>query len=77
MRIDAAVHDAIARLAAAELRSVNAQIEIMLREELRRRGALPVDAGELPRRGRPPKPKPAPELDTEPEPIPTLKHDVD
>jgi hypothetical protein len=32
------LHDAIARLANAELRSVNAEIEFLLREALRARG---------------------------------------
>ena len=35
--------DAIKRLAAAELRSANAQMEVLLREALARRGALPKD----------------------------------
>jgi len=38
LRLDTAVHAAIERLAAAELRSVNAQIEQLLREALRARG---------------------------------------
>lgn len=55
LRIDPAVHEAIARWANDETRSVNAQIEVMLRDSLRRAGRLPRDVGELPRRGRPPK----------------------
>lgn len=55
LRLDPAVHDAVARLAADELTSVNAQIEQLIRDGLRRRGRLPKDAGPLPRRGRPPK----------------------
>jgi hypothetical protein len=35
LRLDPALHDAIARLASAELRSVNAEIEVLLREALR------------------------------------------
>jgi hypothetical protein len=38
LRLDPALHDAIARLANAELRSVNAEIEFLLREALRGRG---------------------------------------
>ena len=38
LRLDPALHDAIARLATAELRSVNAEIEFLLREALRGRG---------------------------------------
>lgn len=37
LRLDPAIHAAIERLAAAELRSVNAQIEILLREALKAR----------------------------------------
>lgn len=38
LRLDSAVHAAVERLAASELRSVNAQIEQLLREALRSRG---------------------------------------
>lgn len=38
LRLDPALHAAIERLAAAELRSVNAQIEYLLREALKTRG---------------------------------------
>lgn len=38
LRLDPALHDAVARLANAELRSVNAEIEFLLREALRARG---------------------------------------
>jgi hypothetical protein len=38
LRLDPALHDAIARLANADLRSVNAEIEFLLREALRARG---------------------------------------
>jgi hypothetical protein len=37
LRLDPALHDAIARLAGAELRSVNAEIEFLLREALKAR----------------------------------------
>lgn len=39
LRLDPALHEAVARLAAADLRSVNAEIEVLLREALRARGA--------------------------------------
>ena len=38
IRASAGVMTAVERLAAAELRSVNAQLEILLRESLERRG---------------------------------------
>jgi hypothetical protein len=38
LRIDPALWQELERLAAAELRSVNAQIEFLLREALERRG---------------------------------------
>ena len=53
LRLDPAVHAAVERLASAELRSANAQIEMLLREALSRRG-IRVDHSEPPRRGRPP-----------------------
>ncbi|MGW6915320.1 hypothetical protein ACWGB8_16115 [Kitasatospora sp. NPDC054939] len=55
LRLDPAVHDALAGWAAAELRSTNAQIEFLLRRALADAGRMPGGAGELPRRGRPPK----------------------
>jgi len=55
LRLDPAVHDALARWAADELRSTNAQIEFLLREALTRAGRMPGDAAKIPRRGRPPK----------------------
>jgi hypothetical protein len=55
LRLDPALHDAIARAATTDLRSVNAQIEVLLREALARRGVT-VAIGEPTRRGRPPKP---------------------
>ena len=54
LRLDPAVHAAVERLAASELRSANAEIEILLREALARRG-IKVGQSEKPRRGRPPK----------------------
>jgi hypothetical protein len=55
LRLDPAVHDAVVRWAADELRSTNAQIEFMLRQELARTGRLPSDAAEMRRPGRPPR----------------------
>jgi hypothetical protein len=55
LRLDPAVHAALQRWAADELRSVNAQIEVLLRESLRSAGRAPRDVGPLPRRGRPPR----------------------
>lgn len=54
LRLDPAVHDALSRWAADDLRSVNAQVEMILREALRAQGRMPKSAGPLPRRGRPP-----------------------
>jgi len=54
LRLDPALHAAIERSAAGDLRSVNAQVECLLREALARRGvklAAPVAA----KRGRPPR----------------------
>jgi len=53
LRLDPAVHDALARWAADELRSTNAQIEFLLREALREEGRLPSEAGKMRRPGRP------------------------
>jgi len=41
LRIDPAVYVALERWAGDELRSVNAQIEYILKDALRRRGRLP------------------------------------
>jgi len=54
LRLDPAVHAAVERLAGAELRSANAQIEMLLREALEARGCQ-VGNSARPRRGRPPK----------------------
>lgn len=53
LRLDPAVHAAIERLAATELRSANAQIEMLLREALSGRG-ITVARSKSARRGRPP-----------------------
>jgi hypothetical protein len=50
LRIDRRLYDALERWAADELRSVNAQIEFLLRESLRRAGRLPAQADAEPRR---------------------------
>ena len=52
LRLDPALHAAVERLATQDLRSVNAELEVLLREALHRRGvklAPPVPA----KRGRP------------------------
>ena len=54
LRLDPALHAAIERLAAHELRSVNAEVEVLLREALGGRG-VKVAPPDPPRRGRPPK----------------------
>ena len=48
LRLDPALFNAVARLASADLRSVNAEIEYLLREALKARGVkveLPKDPG--------------------------------
>jgi hypothetical protein len=55
LRLDPAVHDALARWAGDELRSTTAQIELVLRRALAGAGRLPRNVGDLSRRGRPPK----------------------
>ncbi len=52
LRLDPAVHDALARWAADELRSTNAQIEFLLRRALAEAGRMP-RAGQMRRPGRP------------------------
>ncbi|WP_069753693.1 hypothetical protein [Streptomyces sp. EN16] len=66
LRLDPAVHDALARWASDELRSANAQIEFLLRRALAEAGRLPGTARPIARRGRPPRqppegPEPPPE----------------
>ncbi|WP_410536719.1 hypothetical protein [Streptomyces sp. KL2] len=55
LRLDPAVHDALAKWAADELRSTNAQIDYLLRRALAEAGRMPRDARPQPRRGRPPR----------------------
>ena len=52
LRLDPALHDALERAAATDLRSINAQIEALLREALAQRG-IKVGVTPAARRGRP------------------------
>ena len=56
LRIDPKVHDALARWAADEFRSLNAHVEMLLRRALDDTGRMPRQAAPIPRRGRPPNP---------------------
>jgi hypothetical protein len=53
LRLDPAVHDALARWAADELRSANGQIEFLLRRALADAGRLPASVSPARRPGRP------------------------
>jgi hypothetical protein len=53
LRLDPALYAAIERAAAGDFRSVNAEVEVLLREALERRG-VKVGVSEAHRRGRPP-----------------------
>lgn len=53
LRIDPAVHDALTRWADDELRSVNGQIEMILRRALNDAGRMPKHVAPPPKRGRP------------------------
>ena len=55
LRLDPVVHDALARWAADDLRSTNAQIEYLLRRALADAGRLPSGVGKMRRPGRPSK----------------------
>jgi hypothetical protein len=55
LRLDPAVHDALARWASDELRSTNAQIEFLLRRALDDAGRLPGRVGAMRKPGRPPR----------------------
>jgi hypothetical protein len=46
LRLDPAVHDALQRWASADLRSLNAQIEFLLRRALLEAGRLPAPHGD-------------------------------
>ncbi|MEO0057241.1 MAG: hypothetical protein RIT17_691 [Pseudomonadota bacterium] len=52
LRLDPALYDAVQRLADADLRSVNAEIEVLLREALARRG-VKAEVSKSAKRGRP------------------------
>jgi hypothetical protein len=54
LRIDPSVHDALAKWAADDFRSLNAHIELLLRRALDDAGRMPKKTGPMPRRGRPP-----------------------
>jgi hypothetical protein len=54
LRLDPAVHDALARWAADELRSLNAHVELLLRRALKEAGRMPPKAAPIRPRGRPP-----------------------
>jgi hypothetical protein len=54
LRVDPALWAAVERCASADLRSVNAQIEYLLREALKARG-VKLELPQPVRRGRPPK----------------------
>jgi hypothetical protein len=54
LRLDPALYAAIERAAAADLRSVNGEVECLLREALARRG-VKLEAPTPAKRGRPPK----------------------
>ena len=46
LRLDPALHEMVERLAAQELRSVNAEIEFLLREALKKRGVKVAESEE-------------------------------
>jgi hypothetical protein len=54
LRVDPALWAAVERAAAADLRSVNAQVECLLREALKARG-VKLDVPQPVKRGRPPR----------------------
>jgi hypothetical protein len=58
LRLDPAVHDALTRWAADELRSTNAQIEFLLRRALADVRRLPGRVGPMRSPGRPPRASP-------------------
>jgi hypothetical protein len=53
LRLDPAVHDALAKWAADEMRSTNAQIEFLLRRALGEASRMPGHARQMRRPGRP------------------------
>lgn len=52
LRLDPALYRALERAAAGDFRSINAEVEVLLREALAKRG-VKVDASEPAKRGRP------------------------
>jgi len=64
LRLDPALYAAVERLAANDLRSVNAELEVLLREALARRG-IRVPVAEPVRRGRPPRDRETNDEETE------------
>ncbi len=56
LRVDPALWAAVERLAASDIRSVNAEVECLLREALKARG-IKLDPPAPVKRGRPPKEK--------------------
>ena len=54
LRVDPALWAAVERTAASDLRSVNAQVECLIREALKARG-VKLDAPQPVKRGRPPR----------------------
>lgn len=58
LRLSPELHAALERQAATDLRSVNAEIEVLLREALSRRG-VKLRPAEPAKRGRPPKGAPS------------------
>lgn len=54
LRVDPALWAAIERCAASDLRSINAQVECLLREAMKQRG-VKLDSPKPVKRGRPPK----------------------
>jgi hypothetical protein len=54
LRVDPALWAAVERCAAADLRSINAEVECLLREALKVRG-VKLDAPQPVKRGRPPR----------------------
>jgi hypothetical protein len=53
LRVDPAVHDALIRWANDDFRSLNAQVEMLLRRALTEAGRMPKQAAPLPKRERP------------------------
>jgi len=53
LRLDPAVHDALAKWASDEMRSTNAQIEFLLRRALTDAGRMPGRARQMRGQGRP------------------------